>query len=311
MHHYAACTEQDHSPPVCPSEWEKSCCPIAVVAEATDILLDISKRRGDVYVSFFIAIKSMHFNASDLCYHMEQRVTELFSPSDLEHCLAHRQPLRKASCDIVASVDWNSDSCCQASSNHIFLWRRQNKFYGTKADHTDHRLTYFRETVNQPPTHTHTPFLMGLVKQRVTAPFQSQLIQYTYRSLKRLLYICHKWKQCPQICHLSYNAAAIEERLHSPPPLCHRSATRLQWCCALIHLWVFSGTSGVGSCCDSLMIMNCRLGPVPFSNALWASRLRLQGFGWSLFLSCISQSCMKTIVIANLCAFCSVTSRHE
>lgn len=50
---------------------------------------------------------------------------------------------------------------------------------------------------------------MGLVEQRVTAPFQSQLIQYTYRSLTRLLYICHKWKQCPQICRLSYNAATI------------------------------------------------------------------------------------------------------
>lgn len=62
----------------------------------------------------------------------------------------------------------------------------------------------------------------------------------------------------------------------------------------------FSGTSGVCSCSDSLMIMNCRLGPVPFSNAVGASR-----DGASRALGEILLCCTKTCdcYTANLCTF--------
>lgn len=67
----------------------------------------------------------------------------------------------------------------------------------------------------------------------------------------------------------------------------------------------FSGTSGVCSCCDSLMIMNCRLGPVPFSNAVGASRDCGSRALGEISYSCISQCCTKTCdcYSANLCTF--------
>lgn len=51
------------------------------------------------------------------------------------------------------------------------------------------------------------------------------------------------------------------------------------------------------SCCDSLMIMNCRLGPVPFSNTVGVPRDCGSRALGEISYSCISQCCST----ANLC----------